>query len=379
MVRRRLRTGSVLVGVMMAISLTAGCSPRAKGSAPKTAPTGSLVPADIAAKAKANPLKPYPSQTGNLPTVVVGQSVPAMSFASLEVAQAMNFFGYLGVHAKYQTLSSGTQMLQSVTSEQINMGDSASTEVASSYVKGLGITAVENTVMMTQQLCVSKAWADSHGVNPNSSMQAKMKAMKGTKIGISGPGSVSDTLTRWLLQKYGGLNSDTDASLIQIGGATAYVNALDGGKIQGFLNSAPGCASSKTGEILVQASNVPEWKNYVHEVMYTKSSWASSHANLATRAATAVAMGNNFILKHPAQALVLLQKQFSAINPAIIKSSFEQTILPNMHPNGMFDSTMWNSTGEVLKQGGFIPKDLDSKPNVVWTNNYINVNAAQVF
>lgn len=372
-------TRATAIVASLALSLLGACGAQQTSSAPAEAPTGSLVPADIAAQAKANPLQPYPSQTGNLPTVTIGRSVPALSFAALDIADAMNFFAYLGVKVDYQTLSAGSQMLQAVTSGTIAMGDSASTEVATGYLKGLGLEAIENTTMMTQQLCVSKSWADAHGVTPQSTLAQKMKAMKGAKVAISGPGSVSDTLTRWLLQQYGGLNPDTDASLVQIGGATAYVSALDGGKIEGFLNSAPGCASTKTGEILVQSTDVPEWKNYVHEVMYTKSSWASAHSDVATRVATAVAMGNNFILKHPAEALALLQKEYSTVDPQVIKESFDQTTVPNIPANGQFDASMWQSTGQVLQQGGSIPKPLDPAPNVIWTNNYINVPAAQVF
>jgi NitT/TauT family transport system substrate-binding protein len=378
-VGRRSGAAALVFSALAAVTLISGCAQSQAGAAPRTAPTGSLVPRSTATKAEADPLRPYPSQPGNLPTVVVGRSVPALSFAALDVARAMNFFGYVGVKVQYQTLAAGSQMLEAVTSQTINMGDSASTEVATGFVKGLGLEAVENTSMMTQQLCVAKSWADAHHVTPQSSMTDKMKAMKGAKIAISGPGSVSDTLTRWLLQKYGGLNPDTDASLIQIGGATAYVSALQGGKIQAFLNSAPGCASTDNGEILVQATDVPEWKNYVHEVLYTKSSWASANKNLATRTATAVAMGNNFILKHPTQALAILEKQYSSVSPAIIKQSFEQTTVPNTRSNGQFDQSMWQSTSDVLKQGGFTPKPLDASPNVVWTNNYINVGAAQVF
>lgn len=376
---RSLRITALLASVLTVAAVSAACGGSDAGAAPQKAPTGALVPAAVAAQAKAHPLDPYPSQPGNLPTVVIGRSVPALSFAALDVARSMNFFGYEGVKVEYQTLAAGSAMLQAVTSGTINMGDSASTEVATAATKGLGVQAVENTSMMTQQLCVSKGWADSHGVNPNSSMQAKMKAMKGAKIAISGPGSVSDTLTRWLLHKYGGLNPDTDASLVQIGGATAYVNALDGNRVQGFLNSAPGCASSKTGEILVQATNVPEWKNYVHEVLYTKSDWAAENSNAATRVATAVAMGNNFIHKHPDQAMALLQKDFSNVDPAIIKASFQQTTIPNTHANGQFDSSMWQTTGQVLTQGGYLAKAFNPAPNVVWTNNYINVQAAQPF
>src|SRR5215469_3950573 len=149
---RRRRVLLVLGAVaLLALPVACGHSTSAAGSAPKKAPTKAFVPATVADKAKADPLQPYPTQPGQLPTVVVGRSIPSLSFAALDVARAMNFFGYLGVKIKYQTLEAGSQMTQAVTGQSIDLGDSASTEVAAGTVKGLPLQAVENTSMMTLQ------------------------------------------------------------------------------------------------------------------------------------------------------------------------------------------------------------------------------------
>jgi lambda repressor-like predicted transcriptional regulator len=77
--------------------------------------------------------------------------------------------------------------------------------------------------------------------------------------------------------------------------------------------------------------------------------------------------------------LEILTKQYSNVDPAVIKSAIQQNIVPNIRANGQFDSSMWSSTSQVLTQGGFIPKPLDTSPNVIWSNNYINSRAAQVY
>lgn len=374
--RRRAAVTALAVGLTLVLG---ACGGGAESTGPTKVPTGSLVPSATVDKAKADPLSSYPTQPGKLPTVSVGQSIPALSFAALDIAQEMNFFGYMGVKVDYQQLQAGSTMLQAVSSGSIKMGDSASTEIASAAIKGLPLQAVENTIMMTLQVCVRKSWANSHGVTPSSPLADRVKALKGAKIAITGPGSVSDTIARWLLKKYTKLDPNNDVSLIQVGGAASFAPSLDANRIQAFVLSAPNCQQAKQGEVLIQPTEVPTFKNYTHEVLYVRSDWAKKNANVATRVATAVAMGNNFIIKHPDQALTILKKKYSQVPASVVETAFKQNIQPNIRPDGKFTSAMWKSTGQVLQEGGFVPKPLDTKPGGVWTNNYINVGSAKVY
>jgi len=374
--RLRLTVTALVVGLGLTV---AGCGSDSQAAGPATAPTGPLVPTETMTKAQANPLAPYPSQPGELRKAVVGQSIPALSFAALDVAQQMNFFGYLGVQVDYQQLQAGSTMLQAVSSGSVSIGDSASTEIATAAVKGLPLQAIENTINMTLQVCVRKAWADSHGVNATSPIEARVEALKGAKIAITGPGSVSDTIARWLLQKYTKLDPNTDVSLIQVGGAASFAPSLDSDRVQAFILSAPNCQQAKEGEVLIQPTEVPTFKDYTHEVLYVRSDWAKQNSDVTTRVATAVAMGNNFILKHPTQALEVLQKKYPQVPPSVVAKAFGDNILPNIRGDGKFSEEMWASTGQVLQEGGFIAKPLDVTEGAIWTNNYINVESAKVY
>jgi NitT/TauT family transport system substrate-binding protein len=374
--RLRLKATALIVGTAL---MVAGCGKESEAAGPASAPTGPLVPAPTLQQAEANPLSPYPSQPGNLPKVAVGQSIPALSFAALDIAQEMNFFGFLGVDVDYQQLQAGSTMLQAVSSGSINIGDSASTEIATAAVKGLPLQAIQNTIMMTLQVCVRKAWAESHGVTPSSPLADRVEALKGAKIAITGPGSVSDTIARWLLKKYTQLDPNTDVSLIQVGGAASFAPSLDSDRVQAFILSAPNCQQAKEGEVLIQPTEIETFRNYTHEVLYVRSDWAKKNSDIATRVATAVAMGNNFIIKHPTQALQVLQKKYPQVPPSVVEKAFGDNILPNIRGDGKFSEEMWASTGQVLQEGGFIPKPLDVTEGAIWTNNYINVESAKVY
>lgn len=355
-----------LVALLALVLATAACS---SGSSPAASGGGGA--GSPAAGGSIDPFSPYPSKAGDLPSVKFAQSVPALSFASLLVARDMNFFGYQGVKLEFVQLQSGATALQGVTGGSIDIVDSASTEVAGAVAQGLDIQAFQNTVMMTLELCVRKDWAQQHNVTADSPLGDRLAALKGATVGITGPGAVSDKGMRFLLSKYGKLNPDTDAKIVQVGGASALPGALDAGQVQAYLLSPPNCGQTTNGMVLVKPSDVPEFANYTHEVAYTTRSWLQGHKDIATAAATAISMGNNFILKYPDKALVLLQKDFSKVDPKVIADGFNATIKPQIKPDGKFDASMWQNTNQVLLDAGIITKPIDTAEGKVWTNEYI--------
>lgn len=372
---RILGYGRKPLAVLMALAFALGaCS--SGNSTQSTAPAStSAAPSGSAAAsgggATFDPSEKLPDASGELQTVRLAQSVPALSFAPLIVALDRNFFGYQGVKTEFVELQSGATALQAIVGGSIDLVDSASTEVASAVAKGTDIQAIQNTIMMTLQVCVRKDWAEKAGVTSDSPLADRMKALKGATIGITGPGAVSDKAMRYLLTKFGGLDPNTDTTITQVGGAAAMSGALDANQIQAFLLSPPNCANTKEGEVLVEPADVDTFKNYTHEVLYGSKAWIESHKDLATKAATAISMGNNYILKYPDEALKILQAQFSKVDPEIIKNAFEKTILPQVKPDGKFDAAMWENTNTVLVDAGIIDKPVSTDEGTLWTNAYI--------
>jgi NitT/TauT family transport system substrate-binding protein len=373
MIRRgHLRTAALLAALL----LPAACGSSDPERPPR--PDTPLIVTELAAQAAAAPLEPYPSQGGDLPVVKVARSVPALSFAPLDVARAMNFFEYVGVKVEYQELQAGASLAQAVLGGSVELGSSASTEMAAAVARGTDFRAIENVIMMTLQVCVRKDWAAEHGVGPEDDLKARLAALKGAKIAISGPGSVSDRAMRWMVDHYGRLDSDNDVEMVQVGGAAAMSTALDEGRVQAFMLSSPNCQQTRNGMVLVQPTEVEEFKNYVHEVLYGRAEWIEENPDLARRVATAVAMGNNFVRKHPETAIKLLQKTFSKVDPTTIEDSFNSNILPNIPANGTMDEAMWESTNRLLIDTGLIDKPLDVSEGGVWTNSFISIEDAVV-
>ncbi|MGP1674682.1 MAG: ABC transporter substrate-binding protein, partial [Candidatus Limnocylindrales bacterium] len=276
-------------------------SPSASAAAPST--PASTAPSDAPAGSPSGEPgvapSPFASKTGDLPVVRVAQSVPQMAFAPLQVALHMNFFEYLGVKIEFIELQSGATARQALVGGSVDLVDSASTEVAAAVAQGVDFLSIQATVNQTLQMCVSKDWAEQKGVTPESPLEDRVKALEGATIGITGPGAVSDRATRWLMIEYGDLDPNNQATITQVGGgAAAMAGALEANQIQAFLLSPPSCEVAG-GVVLIPPTDVPEFANYVHEVLFGMRPWIEANKEAAGLVATAISMGNNYIIKYP--------------------------------------------------------------------------------
>lgn len=324
---------------------------------------------------------PFPDAEGELIPVRMAQSVNALAFAPLLVALEMNFFGYQGIDLEYIELESGATARQALIGGSVDLVDSASTEVLAAVAEGVEYIVIQGTINQTLQVCVHADFMEEKGVTPDDSLEDRLAALEGATIGITGPGAVSDRGMRWLLIEYGGLDPDLDTVITQIGGPPTLSAAIDANQIQAFLISPPACASAENGVVLVEPGDVPEFANYIHEVLFAMRPWVEENPDAARRVATAISMGNNFIIQYPEQALRLLQEgPFSETDPAIIEDAFYATILPQVEklPDGLMTEEMWDATNTVLLEAGVIDSPIDVAEGGFWTNEYIDVDGAQI-
>jgi len=353
----------------------------ATGSAEASAePSGSAAASPDASGDTGEAPGPFESKAGDLPVVRMAQSVPQMAFAPLQIALHMNFFEYLGVRVEFIELQSGATARQALVGGSVDLVDSASTEVAAAVAQGVDFLSIQATINQTLQMCVREDWAADKGVTPESSLEDRVRALEGAVIGITGPGAVSDRATRWLMIEYGGLDPDNQATITQVGGgAGAMAGAMEAGQIQAFLLSPPSCQVAG-GVVLIPPGDVPEFANYVHEVLFGVREWIESNGEVAGLTATAIAMGNNYILRYPDASLRILQEgPFSEVDPAIIEDAFTNVILPQVEPvrNGLQSEEGWQDTMTVLVESGVVEQAIPFEEGTFWTNEYVDVEQAE--
>ncbi len=387
--RRLLRLWGRFGPIVLAASVLAACGAPSSTPAPTSGvapPTAAPPPATQPAVAKPQPAASPSSQPAasvpapaaakptELQTVRLAQGNPVLAYAPVYVARAKGFFEQQGLKLEFTQLETSITIVQALLGGNVDLVASASTDIGVAVEKGLDFLATEGIIKQTLQVCASKSWMESKGITPSTPLDQRMAAFKGAAIGITGPGAASDRVMRWLLTKYGKLDPNKDTEIVNVSGTTPMAGALQQNRIQAYLLSAPTCnvgVQQGYAVVLVKPDEVPEFRDYIHEVLYTRKSWADSHKDLVKRVSTAIAMGNNYILTHPDEAVSILQKDFASVDPKIVEDSVRTTIIPQVPKDGRMSEAMWKATNTVLLEAGLIQAPVDSKEGVVWTNDYI--------
>lgn len=136
-------------------------------------------------------------------------------------------------------------------------------------------------------LVVSGAWAGKQGITEASPYEAKLKALKGSTIAITAPGSGTDLVVRFLA-KEAGLNPDRDLTITALGTGDAMTAALVQGRIDGFTLSAPAAenAVKNHGGIMLfnfAKGEVKRLDGFLYIGLTAREAWVRSNPDLTVR------------------------------------------------------------------------------------------------
>jgi NitT/TauT family transport system substrate-binding protein len=174
---------------------------------------------------------------------------------------------------------------------------------------------------------MKKSVLSKAGVSESSSVEAKIAALKGLKLGTTGPGAAGDALFRFL-SSIGNFDPNKDVQLVPIqGGGPAMIAALQKNVIDGF------CLSSPTADLAVQredcgylfqmALNPPP---QMAEVQFIVAS--AGERTIATKRDALVlycrglALTQQSIAKEPEKFKAWAQGWFEGLEPSMFETAF---------------------------------------------------------
>lgn len=165
------------------------------------------------------------------------------------------------------------------------------------------------------------------GVTEASPVPEKIAALKGLKLGTTGPGAAPDALFRFL-SSVGDLDPNSDFQLVPIqGGGPAVIAALQKGVIDGFCLSSPtadmAVSKEDCGYLFQMALNPPP---QMAEVQYIVAS--AGEETIATkrdalvRYCHGIALTQQSIAKEPEKFKTWAKTWFEGIEPAVFELAF---------------------------------------------------------
>lgn len=154
-------------------------------------------------------------------------------------ADTMGYFADEGIDATVRNLNSGTKAVAAVVSGSSQFTVTAPQASFIARNEGADLVVVGSAItQLASNVVVSKEWAAKNHIADNSSYEDRLKALRGSKIGITTPGSGTEQLIRFLAEQ-GKLDPARDLSIVPLGSTTAMLPALSQGQVDGFTSSPP--------------------------------------------------------------------------------------------------------------------------------------------
>lgn len=311
------------------------------------------------------------TQAKSLTHITMVEAVSAPAYAPVTLAKSAGFFKKNGLSVKIVPLQAGSTAAEAMVggSAQFDAGVASDALLADS--KGLdliSIAALTNSINLDIE--VNKTYAQQKGITPTESLSKRLLALKGAKIGITAPGSITDLAVRLMMGTVG-LKPVTDYHEVAVGAPAANLTALKADSIQAtiFDPSFSRLATEQgVGILAIKASEFPVLKDAAFGAVIVPKKYAQQHPTITKEVATAFAETNNFIADHPKQALADIDKLYPAISPSILAYS-----IPRYHfaHNAATTATAWKNVAQIFVQNGELSAAQAQKVDSEFTNKYV--------
>jgi NitT/TauT family transport system substrate-binding protein len=255
----------------------------------------------------------------------------SVNFFPYYVATTKGYFKDQGLtihdHGQLQT---GPKVAALLESGGIDIAGGVITDVFTlgqkdSSIKVLG--ALDNGYVV--DVVVSKKFENETGLTESSPLDDKIKALKGKNVGVTGPHTGTSALLTYLFSQVG-LNADKDLNEISLGSTnTAALAALQNNKVDAVSLFSPigqAAEDKGIGDIFISpdAGDVPEMKNDLHGVFYSKQGNIDAQPKAMAAFIRAIGQAEAFIQDDPAGATKMLNdylKLGTKVTAAVYKAT----------------------------------------------------------
>ncbi len=262
--------------------------------------------------------------SGGSMSIKLGQISNSVAFFPIYVAQQKGYFKDQHVSVSSPTLlGTGAKLAAALVSGSIDIGGGVMTDafnLANTHKGGKVVSNLVNDFYV--DMIVGK---DFQQPGSGASLMQKVKALKGKKIGITGPGSGTEALVKYLFAK-AGMNPATDATLVNLGAqATAVLGALKTGKVDALSFFQPigqEVEAQGLGSIYISPArgDVPSMEHQVHGVAIASGQALSEKPDAVSAFVHAIGQAEQFIHSNTGADKTLLAKYESTLDSKTVAS-----------------------------------------------------------
>ena len=306
----------------------------------------------------------------------VGQIGNSVAFFPVFAAKALGFYKDAGLDVTATAFSSGTLVGTAVTSNSIDVGNSVITDV-------FALLKANRPVKLIGSLCngyyidiiVSNQFLEAAKLTRASKLADKINALKGKKIGITGPGSGTQALVDYLFRLQG-LDSTRDVELVNVGADQAAVlQTLKTGRIDGVSFAWPLTMIAETnnvgkGFIEPAEGDVPSMREQIQGVIYAKPDLIAKRQAAVIAYVHAIGRTEAYLHRNALKARELLKQYDAALSDQAIDALLP-AYMPVLPQQPDIDANSYEKALQFHRLTGFAGPSGNAYPDVVDTNTML--------
>lgn len=257
--------------------------------------------------------------------LIIALPAPTLTFAAAFIAEDAGFYKAEGLKVTHRNLV-GVASVNAVIAGSADFTIGTAPVFLRAAASGQRLLAIANLVdRPLVELVLRKDVAAAAGITEKSSFADRAKALNGKTIGIQGVGSIVHAWERLVVSR-AGLDVEKDVRIAPMD-PPAMLPALENKAIDGFATSLPFTtqAVSKGAAIMLASgvTDVPDLIPFAYDVVYGKPEACQQNRDKCLKLVRAYAKANQMILERPAEALEILKKRFSTMDPVLLAAAWE--------------------------------------------------------
>jgi len=249
-----------------------------------------------------------------LQKINVAYSSISGNVSPLWVTQEKGFFRKYGLDVQVVFIESGTTTVQKLAAGNVSFASVAGPAVIQSNLRGADVVMIAGVInTLTLQLYTEKGI-----IRPDQ--------FKGKALGVTRFGSATDFAMRYAIDRYG-LDASKDLTIHQLGNQPALLAALDAGRVQGVMLSAPTSMRAKKLGFPMLADLRMLGLEFQHTSIATSRALIQSKPNMVRDFMRAYIEGIHYAKTHRKETLEILAKYLRTEETEVLIDTYEAIIM----------------------------------------------------
>lgn len=291
-------------------------------------------------------------------TLRVGQISDSIAFFPIYVARKKGYFAHAGVTVgKPPLLGTGAKLAAALVGGSLDVGAGVMTDAFNLAAAGQNPKLIADLVNSYYvDIVVSKNFAGPPSTAP---LAAKIDALKGKKIGITGPGSGTQALVDYLFSLQG-MNASTQSTLVNLGSnLSGAVGALKTGEVDAlafFQPVAQIATASKVGTLYISPArgDVPTLNGATNGTVYTLASILAKKKTAIEDFIKGISQAEAYIQSASASNLVTLLTSYNTGMSTGVATSLVPILKSEIAKTPAFNNAGYQAEATVNIKGGLV-------------------------